>query len=174
MALQCIIQVLSCDMTVQAHWHSITRFTRMFYTARAQNKKCATAVSFATHCKVIWACSVTKHLLQRTTTLNLTHNSVEMARWRLAPDKNLPMSQASRQSDKENISSDVSQSQRVMNWSKLYSIRASEVNMNTSEVTSPGCSRCFPRCCSRCCFRRWSCVACTNSHCQGQCRSHSR
>jgi hypothetical protein len=43
---------------------------------------------------------------------NSTLNTAEMARQRPAPDENLPMSQASGQSDKQKFSSGVSQSQR--------------------------------------------------------------
>ena len=46
------------------------------------------------------------------TASNSTNNTAKMARQRAAPDEILPVSQASRQSDKKKILSGVSQSQR--------------------------------------------------------------
>jgi len=47
-----------------------------------------------------------------TAALNSTHNAAEMARQRAAPDKILPVSQASRQSNEKKFLSSTSQSQR--------------------------------------------------------------
>ena len=63
----------------------------------------------------IWVFSVMEHqfwFLQCTIALNSTHNTAEMARQKAAPDKILPMSQASRRSDEKKISSGMSQSRR--------------------------------------------------------------
>jgi len=62
----------------------------------------------------IWVFSVTEQFwfLWCTTTLNLTHNTAEMARQKAAPDKILPMSQASRWSDEKKILLSMLQSQR--------------------------------------------------------------
>ena len=59
--------------------------------------------------------SVMEHqfwFLRHTATLNSTHNTAEMAGQKAAPDKILPMSQASRRSNEKKISSGKSQSQR--------------------------------------------------------------